>query len=97
MPENFKILSESDLQNGLDGLPDWGIEDGGLKREFKFSNFIDAFAFISKVAIHAEKLNHHPEIYNCYNKVIISGLRTHDANNAITTLDIELAKRISKL
>ena len=97
MPEDFKILSESDLQNALDSLPDWDIENDGLKREFKFSNFIEAFAFISKVAIHAEKLNHHPEIYNCYNKVTISGLRTHDANNAITTLDIELAKRISKL
>lgn len=96
MPE-FKVLSDEEIRNHLQELPEWRIENDALKREFKFKNFIEAFAFISQVAIWAEKLNHHPEIFNSYNKVIISGLCTHDADNAITSLDIELAKRISNL
>ena len=93
----LKKISEEDIQKELQSLSGWQLKQNGLKQEFKFKNFIEAFAFISKVAICAEKLNHHPEIFNAYNKVIISGLCTHDADGAITTLDIDLAHQISKL
>ena len=65
-------------------------------RQFVFKSFIEAFSFLTAVALHAEKLNHHPEINNVYNKVTIR-LYTHDAGNQITDLDIELAIKISKL
>ncbi len=97
MTQNFEILSAEDVQNHLKSLSGWEVKNNGLSRYFEFKNFIEAFAFISKVAITVEKLNHHPEIFNSYNRVTISGLCTHDANNAITTLDIELARQISKL
>lgn len=95
MSERFEKLSEQQISEAMTSLPDWQIVDGGLKREFKFKNFIEAFSFLTKVALASEKLNHHPEIYNVYNKVVISGLCTHDADNAITDLDMKLAKNIS--
>ncbi len=75
---------------------DWLTKDNKLVKEFKFKDFIDAFAFLTKVAFAAEKQNHHPEIYNVYNKVIIS-LQTHDAGNIVTEKDHKLAKTIDGL
>ena len=72
---------------------DWIPKDNKLEKEFVFKDFIDAFAFLTKVAIAAEKQNHHPEIYNVYNKVKIS-LQTHDAGNVVTEKDYTLAKTI---
>lgn len=72
---------------------DWVTKDNKLVKEFKFNDFIEAFSFLTKVAIVAEKQNHHPEIYNVYNKVIIS-LQTHDAGNVVTEKDYTLAKTI---
>jgi 4a-hydroxytetrahydrobiopterin dehydratase len=76
-------------------LPEWKVIHNKLHREFKFSNFIDAFAFMTKVAIVAEKMDHHPELFNVYNRVVID-LATHDIDN-IGILDIELAKKIGAL
>jgi 4a-hydroxytetrahydrobiopterin dehydratase len=67
-----------------------------LYKEFEFANFIEAFAFMSKVAMLAEKDNHHPNWSNVYNKVIIK-LNTHDKADTVTAKDIELAEKISKL
>lgn len=75
---------------------EWISKDNKLEKEFLFNNFINAFAFLTKVAIEAEKHNHHPEIYNIYNKVIIK-LQTHSAGNVITEKDITLAKVIDNL
>lgn len=72
---------------------DWITKDNKLEKEFVFKDFIDAFAFLTKVAIAAEKQNHHPEIFNVYNKVKIS-LQTHDAGNVVTEKDFTLAKTI---
>ena len=72
---------------------DWITKDNKLVKEFKFKDFTDAFAFLTKVAFAAEKQNHHPEIYNVYDKVIIS-LQTHDAGNVVTEKDHKLAKTI---
>ena len=72
---------------------EWITKDNKLVKEFTFNDFTDAFAFLTKVAFAAEKQNHHPEIYNVYNKVIIS-LQTHDAGNVVTEKDHKLAKTI---
>ncbi len=72
---------------------EWITKDNKLVREFLFKDFNEAFAFLTKIALEAEKQNHHPEIYNVYNKVIIS-LQTHDAGNIVTEKDHKLAEAI---
>ena len=71
----------------------WITKDNKLVKEFKFKDFTEAFAFLTKVAFAAEKQKHHPELYNVYNKVTIS-LQTHDAGNLVTEKDHKLAKTI---
>ncbi|WP_018405736.1 4a-hydroxytetrahydrobiopterin dehydratase [Marinobacter gelidimuriae] len=73
----------------------WCIKEGKLYREFKFPDFVLAFGFMTKVAILAEKANHHPEWSNVYNSVVIN-LTTHEAGG-ISKRDFELAQEISKL
>jgi 4a-hydroxytetrahydrobiopterin dehydratase len=72
----------------------WSIKDEKLFREFKFSNFISAFGFMTQVAMLAERANHHPEWFNVYNTVAISKT-THEAGG-ISKRDFELAQEISK-
>jgi 4a-hydroxytetrahydrobiopterin dehydratase len=74
----------------------WKEENNSLVQEFKFKNFVEAFAFITKVALIAEKQNHHPEWSNVYNKVIIR-LQTHDAGNIVSEKDYKLAKSIDEI
>lgn len=74
----------------------WIEKDNKLSRTFEFNNFIEAFGFMSKVAIIAEKMNHHPNWSNVYNKVSIE-LTTHDAGNTITKKDRELSSAIDQL
>jgi 4a-hydroxytetrahydrobiopterin dehydratase len=71
----------------------WIEENNQLKRSFEFKNFIEAFAFMTKVAFAAEKINHHPNWSNSYNKVEIA-LFTHDAKDTITEKDRSLSKEI---
>lgn len=75
--------------------PEWKVESDFLKVELTFTDFIEAFSFMTSVAIVAEKLNHHPNWENVYNTVKIS-LQTHDAGG-ITEKDFELAKKIDGL
>ncbi|MFK7952524.1 MAG: 4a-hydroxytetrahydrobiopterin dehydratase [Ekhidna sp.] len=74
----------------------WKEEKNKLARTFKFKDFIEAFGFMSQVAIVAEKMNHHPNWSNVYNEVTIE-LSTHDAGNIVTNKDRELANEIDKL
>ena len=74
----------------------WQETNNQLKRSFKFKNFIDAFAFMTKVAFAAEKLNHHPNWSNVYNQVDIV-LTTHDAGDTVTEKDWQLAKKIDEI
>ncbi|TAE17626.1 MAG: 4a-hydroxytetrahydrobiopterin dehydratase [Bacteroidetes bacterium] len=74
----------------------WQETDNQLKRTFEFKDFIEAFAFMTQVALVAEKMNHHPAWFNVYNRVEIS-LTTHDAGNTITEKDRALAKAIDAL
>lgn len=74
----------------------WTEENNSLKRTCLFKDFVQAFSFMTKVALIAEKMNHHPSWSNVYNKVEIQ-LSTHDAGNTITEKDRKLAKEIDAL
>ncbi len=74
----------------------WIEEDNKLKRTFEFKNFVEAFGFMSQVAIVAEKMDHHPNWSNVYNTVNIE-LCTHDAGDVVTEKDRRLAKAIDEL
>jgi 4a-hydroxytetrahydrobiopterin dehydratase len=74
----------------------WKEADNCLQRDFEFKNFVDAFGFMSRVALLAEKMNHHPNWSNVYNKVSIR-LNTHDAGDTVTDRDRKLAAAIDKL
>lgn len=74
----------------------WIEKDNKLQAAFEFEDFIHAFAFMTRVAMVAEKMNHHPIWSNVYNKVSIS-LCTHDAGDIVTEKDHQLAREIDKL
>ncbi len=74
----------------------WREEDNSLKRSFEFSNFTEAFAFMTAVAIESEKMNHHPFWSNVYNKVNIE-LSTHDAGDIVTDKDQKLSQKIDSI
>ena len=74
----------------------WKEENNKLKRSFEFTDFVEAFTFMTKVAFAAEKMDHHPNWSNVYNKVEIS-LFTHDASNKVTEKDRTLSKEIDKI
>ncbi|MBK9292120.1 MAG: 4a-hydroxytetrahydrobiopterin dehydratase [Bacteroidetes bacterium] len=74
----------------------WTTENNQLVRNFVFDDFVQAFAFMTKVAFVAEKMNHHPEWTNVYNRVTIR-LSTHDAGNVVTDKDLRLAEAIDRL
>jgi len=74
----------------------WKEQDNKLKKTFQFKNFVDAFAFMTKVAIEAERMDHHPWWANVYDRVEIE-LSTHDAGNTVTNKDRKLAQIIDQL
>lgn len=76
-------------------LKNWSFDGNYITREFKFKTFVDAFSFMTAVALVAEKMDHHPDWSNVYNTVNIK-LNTHDANG-ITKLDFDLADRIDMI
>ena len=82
-------LTDNDIGARLGSLPGWSLADGKLFREFRFANFTEAFAFMTRVASVADQMDHHPEWSNVYDKVRVH-LATHDAGG-ITELDFKLA------
>ena len=88
------LIEEKQLRDFIDKNPSWSIYNKAIKKEFKFDNFVNAFGFMSKVALLSESMNHHPNWQNTYNKVTIN-LTTHD-KGGITTNDIKLAESIDK-
>ena len=88
-------MSTSEQQEKLGGVPGWTIENDGLSRTFVFPSFVVAFGFMTSAAIVAEKLNHHPEWSNVYNRVTVR-LTTHDVGG-LSELDFELAAKMSEL
>lgn len=87
-------LTDTEISAALNGLTDWQLRGDGLAitRSLKFGDFAEAFGFMSRIAILAEKADHHPEWFNVYNKVEIT-LTTHDAKG-LSQRDIDLARQI---
>lgn len=82
-------LNEPQIREALTALSGWSHTDNALKKQFKFKNFSEAWGFMTRVALMAEKLDHHPDWSNGYNKVDVS-LSTHD-EDGVTDKDIKLA------
>lgn len=91
----MKTYSEDTIQSELKELNNWTFVNDGIEKKFKFLDFTQALGFIVQVGVMAEKRNHHPELFNVYNKVTIR-LSTHDANG-VTDKDLELAKAIEAI
>ncbi|MDU0114343.1 4a-hydroxytetrahydrobiopterin dehydratase [Psychrosphaera aquimarina] len=85
----------ADINNSLPDDKQWAIIDGKLQKQFVFKNFIQAFGWMTQVAMHAEKLIHHPEWFNVWNKVDVK-LTTHDVGG-LSDLDFKMIKRMEKL
>lgn len=87
-------LTETEIAAALQELSDWRLRNDGLAitRTLKFADFAEAFGFMSRIAILAEKADHHPEWFNVYNRVEIT-LTTHDASG-LSARDIALARQI---
>ena len=88
-------LSHIDIDEHLKNLPGWSIVNEKLHKEFQFENFNQAFGFMTRAAMEIEKMNHHPEWFNVYNRITIE-LTTHDAGG-ITKNDVNLAKILNSL
>ncbi len=90
-----KALDQSAIDTELETLEGWTLVDEKLHKSFEFDDFVSAFGFLAKIALHAERANHHPEIRNVYNEVTID-LTTHDAGG-ISDLDVQMARTIDGL
>jgi 4a-hydroxytetrahydrobiopterin dehydratase len=88
-------LSDEQIKTELPGLSGWSVVNGKLHKDYVFDDFVDAFGFMTRAAIHIEKMNHHPEWFNVYNKISVD-LVTHDAGG-ITQNDIILARTLNSL
>jgi len=88
-------LSEAEITSRLSELDNWQMIDGKLLKTFTFKSFVQAFGFMSSVALLAEAMSHHPDWSNVYNRVTI-GLNTHDMGG-ITDWDFSLAKQIDEI
>ncbi len=88
-------LTDAEVQEKLASLEDWTIENGKLHRELRFDSFVEAFSFMSAMALVSEKLDHHAEWFNVYNRVVID-LTTHDAAG-ISQKDFDWATQADRL
>lgn len=90
---NRPVLDSIGLAAATEELTGWSVVDGKLHAEFKFADFSAAFGFMARSALVAETMDHHPEWFNVYNRVVVD-LTTHDAGG-ITQSDVELARRMN--
>jgi 4a-hydroxytetrahydrobiopterin dehydratase len=88
-------LSPDTIENELKSLDGWSVVNGKLHKDFQFDDFNQAFGFMARASMHIEKMNHHPEWFNVYNKLSVD-LMTHDAGG-ITQNDVNLAKILNSL
>ena len=92
----MKTFIESEIEGYLaENLRDWRLEENALRRDFKFKTFVEAFSFMTAIALEAEKVDHHPDWTNSYNKVSIA-FSTH-SEKGITLLDYDLAGKTDEL
>jgi 4a-hydroxytetrahydrobiopterin dehydratase len=88
-------LSEQDIEARAAELPDWRVEQGRLRRSFQFDSFVEAFGWMTQAALVAEKLNHHPDWKNVYNRVEVE-LFSHDIGG-LSANDFRLAAEMTRL
>ena len=88
-------LSEDEIESRLGELPGWSLAGGKLHREYRFADFSEAFGFMARAALAAERLGHHPDWSNSWSRVVVD-LVTHDAGG-VTELDLELAREMETL
>jgi 4a-hydroxytetrahydrobiopterin dehydratase len=88
-------LEDAAIAAALASLPGWTLVGGKLHREYAFADFVEAFAFMTACALHAEARNHHPEWSNVWNRVVVD-LTTHDAGG-VSELDVALARTMDAL
>ena len=88
-------LSEEEIKKEISNLTEWNLVEGKLHREYTFASFNEAFGFMTRAAMEIEKMNHHPEWFNVYNRISVD-LKTHDVDG-ITQNDIKLAKILETL
>lgn len=97
---SYQRYTDDQIKQALSSLDQWTLSANKLTRKFVFSDFVEAFGFMTQVALLAEKANHHPELKNVYNKVDIE-LTTHDCipagETGLTQHDFALARQIDKL
>jgi 4a-hydroxytetrahydrobiopterin dehydratase len=94
-PSQAERLSDAEMDHALESVPGWMVQSGKLHREFRFQNFNQAFGFMTRAALYAETMNHHPEWSNVYATVVVD-LVTHSADG-ITNLDFALAKKMNAI
>ena len=88
-------LDADQISAALADVPGWTVQEGKLHREFRFRDFNQAFGFMTRAALHAESMDHHPEWFNVYSRVVVD-LVTHDADG-ITPLDFSLASKMNEV
>ena len=93
--DDYRKLSEQEIAQEVAKLSGWKVGTGKVNKTFEFDDFVQAFGFMTRVAMEAEKMNHHPEWFNVYNRVRID-LVTHDVGG-ISDYDIKLAKTIDRI
>ena len=92
----MSLLSQDEITKNLTSLSGWSQEEKQIAKEFQFKDFVEALSFVNKLGAEAEKMNHHPNWSNVYNKVTFH-LNTHDAGDVVTDKDHKLAEAIDKL
>ena len=95
MSEQARRLADPEIAEALEKLPGWSVEQGKLHRQYQFKNFVEAFGFMTSAALVAESMNHHPEWFNVYHKVVVD-LNTHSIGG-ISNFDVELARMMETL
>ena len=87
--------TESEIQKAMAELGSWTLQNGKLHREYRFRDFVQAFGFMTQVALLVERADHHPEWFNVYNRVVVD-LTTHEAGG-ITQKDLDLARQMEQI
>jgi 4a-hydroxytetrahydrobiopterin dehydratase len=90
-----KKLTETEVKERMEQTPGWTLTEGKLHRAFECKDFVSAFGNMTRVALVAESMNHHPEWFNVWNKVVID-LNTHSVSG-VSELDFKLAKKINEI
>jgi 4a-hydroxytetrahydrobiopterin dehydratase len=93
--DKVEKLSDAQISDRLSSMDGWSLKNGKIHREFRFGDFSEAWGFMSRVALLAEQMNHHPEWFNVWNKVRID-LSTHDVGG-VSRLDLDMAGSINQM